>query len=118
LSFSHLFAQGPPSTTPMVFYNALFMLFAVLVCAVSYRYLPRYAWVYSAVALAVPLSYPAEGNPLMSVPRLLLEAFPLFWGVGVLLVRWPAWARRLYFAASLALGALFVALFATAHWVA
>jgi hypothetical protein len=117
-SVSHLFAQGPPSTTPMVLYNAVFMVFAVVVCAASYRYLPRYAWVYSAAALAVPLSYPAEGNPLMSVPRLLLEAFPLFWGVGVLLVRWPAWARRLYFVASLALGALFVALFATAHWVA
>ncbi|MBX5468076.1 MAG: hypothetical protein K6U14_11385 [Firmicutes bacterium] len=118
LSWQALFAQGPPSVTPMVFYNALFAVFAVAVWALSLRRLPAYASLYAGLALAVPLSYPAEGDPLMSMPRLVLEAFPLFWGLGAMLADAPRWGRRLYFGLSLVLGALFVALFATAHWVA
>ncbi len=112
-----LFRVGMPSLGPSNFYNFVFALVAILLVVVTFKRLPFYLWVYMVLALLVPLSYPATGNPLMSMPRLLLEAFPLFIGLGVLMTqkRWIQWT---YFVVALPLGLLFVSLFATAHWVA
>lgn len=112
-----LFAGGSPQPVAMNFYDFAFAVFAVVILLVSLRWLAADLWMYAALAVIVPLSYPAQGNPLMSFPRLMLEAFPLFIGLGVLLSR-SARFRQIYFPASLILGALFVALFATSHWVA
>lgn len=112
-----LFAGGSPQPIAMNFYDFAFAVFAVIILLLSLRWLAADLWMYAALAVIVPLSYPAQGNPLMSFPRLVLEAFPLFIGLGVLLSRSVRF-RQVYFAGALIVGALFVALFATSHWVA
>jgi hypothetical protein len=58
-------------------------LFAFAVAAVVatvgvFRRLPLAYGVYVVVALALPLSFPSEEQPLMSLPRFLAVLFPLF----------------------------------------
>lgn len=72
-----------------------------------------YAW----PAILLPLVDPSRGEPLMSIPRLLLAVVPLFAGLGWLLARAP-WTRYLYFGLAVPLGLGFLARFATFHWVA
>lgn len=117
LSPAALFRVGMPSLGPSNFYNLVFALAAIATVIFTFQRLPFYLWIYMVLALLVPLSYPAVGNPLMSMPRLLLESFPLFIGFGVLMTE-KTWFRWTYFIVSLPLGLLFVSLFATAHWVA
>lgn len=116
-SFHHLFATGNPSLVPGNFFNLIFAIFAVLVVVLTARRLPFYLWIYTVAALLIPFSYPAVGYPLMSMPRLILEAFPIFIGLGMIMAR-VAWTRALYFVLAIPMGLLFTALFATAHWVA
>jgi hypothetical protein len=117
LSAHHLFAHGNPSLAPSNFFNFLFAVAAVVVAVLSFKHVPFYLWIYAAAALLVPFSYPAGSVPLMSMPRLVLEAFPLFIGLGSIMARVP-WTRAVYFIMALPAGALLTALFATAHWVA
>ncbi len=112
-----LFATGTPSLGPSNFYNVIFAIFLIVILIFSIKRLPVYLWLYEGLALLVPFSYPATGNPLMSLPRLVLEAFPVFIALGLLVSRRPSY-RYIYFVMALPLGMLFVALFATAHWVA
>ena len=98
------------------------MLFAFLLAAVPatigvLRRLPLAYGVYVLVALALPLSDPVSSQPLMSLPRFLVVLFPL----GIWLAMWLSEhprAQRPALVASGALMALFVAQFATWHWVA
>ncbi len=112
-----LFATGLPSLTPSNLFNFLFALFAIWLAVISFRRIPFYLWVYGAGSLLVSLSYPSGGVPLMSMPRLVLEAFPLFIGLGNIMAR-VRWTRAAYFLAAIPIGILLTALFATAHWVA
>lgn len=112
-----LFQTGLPSLGPSNFYDLLFAVAAIVVAIFSVKRMPLYLWVYMVLALMVPLSYPAAGTPLMSMPRLILEAFPVFIGLGVLMQD-HRWIRWVYFVVGLPIGILFVSLFATAHWVA
>ncbi|MHB1612685.1 MAG: mannosyltransferase family protein [Sulfobacillus sp.] len=114
---SVLFQTGMPSLGPSNAYDFLFAVVAILVAVVTVKRMPLYLWSYMVLALMVPLSYPAAGTPLMSMPRLVLESFPVFIGVGLIMSERP-WVRWVYFGLGLPLGALFVSLFATAHWVA
>lgn len=116
-NYHHLFAPGNPSLVPGNFVNILFALFAIVILILSARRIPFYLWIYSLAALMIPLSYPATGFPLMSMPRLCLEAFPLFIGLGSIMAR-VRWTRAVYFIAAIPMGMLLTALFATAHWVA
>lgn len=111
-----LFIGGAPSLDPMNFLNFVFMVFAVVVLVLSVKRIPFYLWVYALAALLIPLDYPA-GSPLMSMPRLVLEAFPLFVGVATIMAR-IRWTRAVYFIVAIPVGMLLTALFATAHWVA
>lgn len=113
----HLFALGAPSLGASNFFNILFGIFAIALAVVSFRLIPFYLWVYAAAALLIPLSYPAGSVPLMSMPRLVLEAFPLFIGLGSIMAR-VRWTRAVYFVVAIPVGMLLTALFATAHWVA
>lgn len=97
--------------------NLLFTLGAVATFVLGVRRLPAYLWIYAAAALAVPLSDPALKEPLMSMPRLTLDIFPLFCALGLILVENPRWVRC-YYALALPLGALLTALFVTGRWVA
>jgi hypothetical protein len=72
---------------------------------------------YVIAALALPLTWPVEPEPLMSLPRFALVLFPLFMWLGW----WAASGRpRAYLlgGAFLALQCWAVAEFATWHWVA
>ncbi|MCY0878853.1 MAG: mannosyltransferase family protein [Firmicutes bacterium] len=112
-----LFATGVPSTTPSNFFNLIFGLGAIVLLIVSFRRIPFYLWIYALCALLIPFSYPATGTPLMSMPRLVLEAFPLFVGLGNIMAR-VRWTRAVYFVLAIPVGMVLTALFATAHWVA
>jgi hypothetical protein len=94
-----------------------FLIGAVIAVAGVFRVLPLAYGVYVLAALAVPLSYPASPEPLMSLPRYLVVLFPL----SIWLASWLAARPRAQLpvlVASAVLMAIFVAEFATWHWVA
>ncbi|WP_445148080.1 mannosyltransferase family protein [Baekduia sp. Peel2402] len=99
------------------------LLFTCLVLAVpamigAFRRLPIAYGAYALVALLLPLSYPVESQPLMSLPRFESVLFPLFIWLGWWLARGGALRRTIVlgvFAGGLAFCA---ALFSTWHWVA
>jgi hypothetical protein len=72
---------------------------------------------YSAATLAIVLSAPAEGFPLVSLPRFLLADFPLFLTLASLTLDRPR-ARDGVIAAFAALGAVAAAAFARGIWIA
>ena len=96
------------------------LLFGFLVAAAvavvgTLRRLPPAYGAYALVALALPLSYPVEPQPLMSLPRFMAVLFPLF--IWLALV---AEERRLTLklAAASAVGlGLFTAQFASWEWI-
>ncbi len=81
------------------------------------RLLPLAYGAYVIAALALPLSYPVSTQPLMSLPRFLVVLFPLNIWLAAWLAARPR-AQRPALALSAALMGLFVAQFATWHWVA
>ena len=94
-----------------------FLLAAVVAVVGVLRRLPLAYGAYVVAALALPLSDPVRAQPLMSLPRFLVVLFPL----GIWLAAWLAERPRAQtpaLVASGALMALFVAQFATWHWVA
>lgn len=117
LSGGALFAPGYPQVGWSNLYNFLLTALAAGVMLVSVGRLPGYLLVFGALVLAVPLSDPAQGLPWMSMPRLVLPAFPVYMGIGAWGTRHPTWSR-LYYGVALPLGALLTALFTTGHWVA
>ena len=78
---------------------------------------PAYA-AYSLAALALPLSYPVEAQPLMSLPRFLVVLFPLFMWLGWWLDQGSQWRRWVVFGGFILILVISVARFATWHWVA
>jgi hypothetical protein len=108
---------------PMAIGRHNIALFACLVIAApallgALRRLPPAYGAYAAAALLLPLSYPVEPQPLMSLVRFEAVLFPLFMWLGLWMARGPAWRRTAVlgvFAGSLAACS---ALFATWHWVA
>jgi Mannosyltransferase (PIG-V) len=91
------------------------LVFAVVACAGCLRRLPRAYGAWVAVSLVLPLTFPVEPQPLMSLPRFLAVLFPIFMWLAL-------WAeeRRVtaQVAAVSALGlGLFTAQFASWHWV-
>jgi len=117
--FTH--AGGDPIVVARMNVTLFMFLLAALPAIVGVlRRLPPAYGVYALAALALPLSYPVEPQPLMSLPRYEMAIFPLFmWGGWWVSrpERDPA-ARGVVYGAS-ALGCVaFTALFATWHWVA
>ncbi|MCW3033681.1 MAG: hypothetical protein JWM60_2026 [Solirubrobacterales bacterium] len=94
-----------------------FLLAAVPALLWAWRRLPAAYVVYVIAALALPLSEPVTGQPLMSLPRFLLVLFPLSIATGGWLAEHPR-ARRPLLVLSAALMVVFVAQFSTWHWVA
>jgi hypothetical protein len=94
-----------------------FLIMAVIAVAGVLRVLPLAYGAYVLAALALPLSYPASPEPLMSLPRYLVVLFP----VSIWLASWLAARPRAQLpvlGASAVLMAIFAAEFATWHWVA
>lgn len=55
-----------------------FLVFAAVALAGAFRRLPLAYGAYALAALALPLSYPVDPQPLMSLPRFVAVLFPLF----------------------------------------
>ena len=105
LSFQHAhlyFPAAPGSPFVAAGHNLMllgFLLASIPLIVVVLRRLPLAYGVYVIAALALPLSYPVSGQPLMSLPRFLVVLFPLQIGLGAWLAEHPrarnAGARRL-----------------------
>lgn len=114
------FTTGGESPFVAAEHNLLLLAFlaaALVATAGVLRRLPAAYGAYVIAALALPLSYPATAQPLMSLPRFLLVLFPL----NIWFALWLAERPRLRapaLACSGLLLALFLAQFATWHWVA
>ena len=95
-----------------------FLLLALAALAGAFRRLPAAYGAYALCALALPLSWPVEPQPLMSLPRFLAVLFPLFMSLGA----WLSEGSRARERAVLGLSALGLAaasaVFATWHWFA
>jgi hypothetical protein len=90
---------------------------AVWLTWVAWRRLGAAFGAYSAATLCIALSAPAEGFPLVSLPRFLLVDFPLFLALAAITLERPR-ARDGVLAAFAALGAVAAAAFARGIWVA
>jgi hypothetical protein len=123
LSFQHAhvyYPAAPGSPTVAAGHNLIllgFLAAAIPAIVLTLRRLPAAYGLYVLAALALPLSYPVSGQPLMSLPRFLLVLFPLQLAIGAWLADHPR-ARRPLLAGSATLMVVFLAQFATWHWVA
>jgi Mannosyltransferase (PIG-V) len=91
------------------------LVFALVACVGAFRRLPKAYGVWVAASLVLPLSFPVEPQPLMSLPRFLVVLFPIFMWLGV----WSEERRAtnaVVAVSALGLG-LFTAQFATWHWI-
>ena len=81
----------------------------------AFRRLPRAYGAYALAALALPLSYPVDPQPLMSLPRFIAVLFPLFMWLAVVSEErgWTVPVRR---RSAAGLG-LFTAQFAAWEWI-
>jgi len=88
-------AEGEQRTWPVFdtawFDVGLFVLLLLALAALvgALRRLPLAYGAYAAAALALPLLFPADGQPLMSLPRFLAVLWPLHLWLAVVLVRRP-----------------------------
>jgi hypothetical protein len=123
LSFQRAHVYFPAATgSPTVAAGHNLILLAFLAAAVpaligALRRLPLAYGLYAIAALALPLSYPVSGQPLMSLPRFLVVLFPLSIASGAWLAEHRR-ARRPLLALSGLLMVVFLAQFSTWHWVA
>jgi hypothetical protein len=110
-------AAGDPFRVAAI--NVLLFAFLVLAAVAlvgTFRRLPRAYGAYALAALSLPLSYPVEPQPLMSLPRFVAVLFPLF--VWLALVSEER-GRTLHVASASAAGlGLFTAQFAAWEWIA
>jgi hypothetical protein len=97
----------------------LFVAFVAIVVATVgvLRRLPLAYGLYVLAALALPLSYPVDGQPLMSLPRFAAVLFPLHLWLALVLVRHRI-ARPVVVGLSLAVLAVVSAFVARWGWVA
>jgi hypothetical protein len=93
-----------------------FLVFAVVAVAGAFRRLPLAYGAYALTALALPLSFPVDPQPLMSLPRFLAVLFPLFVWLAVVC---EERGRTMQVASASAVGlGLFTAQFASWEWIA
>jgi hypothetical protein len=97
--------------------NAGFLAFFLVVAVAGLFVLPPGLSVYSAVLVLLPVLTPSPRFPLMSLPRFVLGAFPVFLVLGYLLSRYR-WTLATWLVISGGLGAALTALFVTWRWVA
>jgi hypothetical protein len=97
--------------------NLAFLVFFLFVAVAGLVVLPLGLSLYTLVIVLLPVLTPAPRFPLMSMPRFVLGAFPVFLVLGYLLSRSrPVFA--LWLVLSGALGVALTALFTTWRWVA
>jgi hypothetical protein len=114
------FTAGGGSPTVSAEHDLLmvaFLAFALVAIVGALRRLPIAYGSYALAALALPLSDPVRSEPLQSLPRFMAVLFPLGMWLAAWLAERPR-ARRPALVLSGVLMALFLAQFATWHWVA
>ena len=109
-------APEPALLASNTLYLAFFALLLVLL-GVGFAVLPPGLSAYTFVLMLLPVLTPSVSWPLMSMPRFMLGAFPLFLVAGYLLSRNKP-ALYAWVAVSLTLGVALTALFTTWRWVA
>lgn len=109
-------SAGPTLEASNALNFAFLGLFLVLM-GVGFALLPPGLSVYAFVVMVLPLLTPSPQFPLMSLPRFMLGAFPLFIVLGYMLSRSRA-ALVVWLAFSGLLGAALTALFVSWRWVA
>lgn len=97
---------------------ATLLLFVVPATAGALRRLPLAYGAYAIAALALPLSYPVEPQPLMSIVRFAAVLLPLFLWLGWWLARGGGVRRGAVLGTFVGVTALFSGQFATWHFVA
>jgi hypothetical protein len=109
-------AAGPSLETSNTL-NLVFLVFFLLVLLAGFIVLPQDLSVYTALIVLLPVLTPAPQFPLMSMPRFVLGAFPVFLVLGYLLSR-SRLALISYLVLAGGLGVALTALFTTWRWVA
>ena len=97
--------------------HLVLLVAAVWLTWIAWRRLGPAFGLYSAATLAIVLSVPADGFPLVSLPRFLLADFPLFLALASLTLDRPR-AREATLWSFAALGAVCAAAFARGIWIA
>ena len=97
--------------------NLVFLVFFLLVMVVGFVVLPPDLSIYTSLIVLLPVLTPAPDFPLMSMPRFVLGAFPVFLVLGYLLSR-SRLAMISYLVLGASLGVALTALFTTWRWVA
>ena len=100
----------------MVLLPFMALVAAVLVLMLAWRRLPLAYRAWAVLVVAVPLFTPVRNIPLLSLPRFLLVAFPLFLGLALLTVQRPLLRWTLLMTSTLLLAWL-SASFALFSWV-
>jgi hypothetical protein len=110
-------ASAGPSLAASNTLNLVFLVLFLLVMVVGFVVLPPDLSIYTSLVVLLPVLTPAPEFPLMSLPRFVLGAFPVFLVLGYLLSR-SRLALISYLVLSGGLGLALTALFATWRWVA
>jgi hypothetical protein len=113
-------ADGPANAQRVGLWNLshlALLLVAGWLTWIAWKRLGAAFGAYSAATLAIALSAPAEGFPLVSLPRFLLVDFPLLLAVASLTLERPRW-RDAVLVAFAAFGAAAAAAFARGIWIA
>ena len=97
--------------------NLLFLAVFLVLMGVGFGVLPPGLSIYTFVIVLLPVLTPSPSFPLMSMPRFVLGAFPVFLVLGYLLSRSRS-ALVVWLVLSSGLGAALTALFTTWRWVA
>ena len=97
--------------------NLVFLAFFLGVALAGLFVLPPGLSVYAAALVLLPVLTPSPRFPLMSLPRFVLGAFPVFLVLGFLLSR-TRWTLAAWLAFSGGLGVALTALFVSWRWVA
>ena len=97
--------------------NLIFLAVFLYLAGAGLLGLPPGLSVYALVLVLQPILAPSSYVPLMSMPRFVLAAFPVFLIAGFLLSR-TRYGLAVYLIASSAAGIVLVSLFTTYRWVA
>jgi hypothetical protein len=97
--------------------NLVFLVLFVILLVIGFFVLPPGLSLYALVVVLLPVLMPAPSFPLMSLPRFLLGAFPIFLVLGYLLSRSRP-ALVIWLLCSAGSGVALTTLFTTWRWVA
>jgi len=112
-----LSTDGLPASEASNTFNIAFLVLFLILMGIGFVILPAELSVYSFVVVLLPVLTASAFYPLMSLPRFVLGAFPLFFVLGYLLSRSRP-ALYLWLLISSGMGVALTSMFVTWRWVA